>query len=162
MSVQAFTVAGVVHQGTVRILDRNALLYWAQGVGDGTELVIEIKEKKETRSSAQNRALWGPIYDQILEQVMCGDYRADEAQAPLDLSDTPKKISEAKNLVHYGLLAARFGYVIDPITKKQVPARTSSELNTQDMAEYFKWLQVYCADELHIQIDLPDELEAKR
>ncbi|WP_306523440.1 hypothetical protein [Gemmatimonas sp.] len=161
--MDSVSFVGVIADGKVRPFgDVSQLRAFCARIGDGVEVVIDISEKKDKRSSAQNRALWGPIYDQILTQVMKGDFRADEAEAELDLTDTPKKISHAKRLVHYGLLAARFKYKTDPVTGQQVPARTSSELNTQEMAEYFKWLQVYCADELHIEVELPDELKGAR
>ena len=110
-----------------------------------------LDEVEREHSLKQNATLWGPVYDQILTQIMSEDYRPDEAREPLETN-------ELKRRVHYGLLAQRFGYVIDLVTKFQVPAKTSSELNTAEMADYLAWLQIYCADELHIQIELPDEM----
>lgn len=154
MAAISFATAAVVTKGDIKLLDPSAksqIAKWAKSIGDGTELTIEIKERKNQRSLAQNRSLWGPIYDQILGKVMCEDYREDEINEPLETN--PKKQN-----IHYGLLAKRFGYVIDPITKMSVPAKTSSEMTTSEMAEYFEWLVMYCADELHIEVTLPDEV----
>jgi len=154
--MDSVSFVGVIADGRVRPFgDVSQLHAFCARMGDGTEVVIDVSEKKDKRSSAQNRALWGPIYDQILTKIMREDFRADEAEAPLE-------VGHAKQLLHYGLLAARFKYKTDPVTGQQVPARTSSELNTEEMAEYFKWLQIYCADELHIEVELPDELKGGR
>lgn len=157
--MSAFTCLAVATKGGIQIADgaaRQSLRLWTRQVGEGVVLKLTVEEAKGKRSLRQNRLLWGPVYDQILAHIMLeSGYRADEARESLD-------VSELKQRVHYGLLAVRFGYVTDPVTKQQVPARTSSTLTTAEMAEYFEWLVTYCADELHIQIVLPDELAATK
>ena len=154
-SPHSIQLLGVIAGGRVRPVGHAPTLReFCRRAGDGAEVLITVEEKKEQRSAAQNRTLWGPVYDQILEAVMLEQgYRPDEANTSLD-------VGHVKQLVHYGLLARRFGYATDPVTGMQVPARTSSELNTSEFAEYLKWLQTFCADELHIPVDLPDDVRA--
>lgn len=150
----SFVCSFVITQGRIKLQPgaRQHIDRWASAVGEGVIGQLELKEHKDKRTLRQNRTLWGPVYDQILTQIMeAAGYRPDEAREHMD-------VSKMKQRVHYGLLAKRFGYETDPITKQQVPATTSSELTTAEMAEYLEWLVVYCADELGIQVILPDEL----
>ena len=162
MTVPDFTCRGVIVKGRPRIADKAAnaaLSRWAQALGDGTEVTLEFSQKKAKRSVRQNATLWGPVYDQIYEQILThimldGGFRRDEAIKALP-------VSAFKQRVHYGLLAECFGYVTDPVTKRDVPAKTSSEMTTAEMAEYFQWLVEYAADPegplKGMQIILPDE-----
>ena len=162
-SGQSFTTSAAIVNGSVVLKDRAGMLRWASHVGDGVALVVEVKELKDTRSGRQNRTLWGPVYDQILTALMLkAGYRKDEAHAPLSLDDMrPAEKSRMKNLVHYGLLAECFGYAACPITRRMVPAKTSSELTVSEMNDYFEWLEVYLSEEHGIVLEMPDEFRQK-
>lgn len=152
MSMQSFSCIGVTNGGRLVLKGATSFL---ESAPDGVEWNVEIKEAKKKRSLKQNATLWGPTYDQILAAVMKEQgYRPDEILQP-------REKNQLKQGIHYGLLAKRFGHAIDPLTKEQVPARTSSELNVAEMCEYFEWLVTYLADEHHIVIELPDEFRKR-
>ena len=152
MSAVTFSCIAIATNGKLSL--KGAAQFIAS-MPDGVEFRAEFTEAKDKRSNAQNKALWGPVYDQILAKLMVEiGYRPDEAIAP-------REKSALKQGIHYGLLAKRFGHAVDPLTKQQVPARTSSELNVSEMCEYFEWLVVYLADEHGIQVELPDEFRKR-
>lgn len=99
---------------------------------------VVITERKSKRSNEQNRWLWGCAIPLIAEH--CG-YDAHEREA-----------------LHYELLAVRFGTVESKLRPGvQMPAKTSSQMNTRDFSAYMEWLARYAATELGVIIPLPDE-----
>lgn len=107
---------------------------------------VTVTAAKAKRSLAQNRTLYGPVYNQALSALMeaCG-YDAHEVHD-----------KHCRKQAHYGLLAQCFGETVDKITGKSVPNKTSSELNTAQFSEFLQWLQRYAAP-YGIVIELPDE-----
>lgn len=118
--------------------------YFGRVGGDGTLVarcpllagkLVTIRARASKRSIEQNKWLWGVALPLIAEH--CG-YDAHEHEA-----------------LHYALLSVRFGTV--EAFGHQVPARTTSKMNTRDFAAYMDWLVRYAATELGVIIPLPDE-----
>ncbi len=111
----------------------------------GKRLELIARERKSKRSVDQNSYIWGVAYPIIAEHL---GYDAHEHER-----------------LHYDLLAIRFGTVAQsPLLKgappRIVPARTSSELNTEEFSQYMEWLIRYAATEFGCVIPLPNEAVA--
>ncbi len=98
---------------------------------------VIIREKKSQRSLDQNSWLWGVAIPLIADH--CG---YDEHE---------------RDMLHYELLSVRFGTVTGKTTGAQMPAKTSSQLNTKEFSEYMEWLVRWAATTLDVVIPLPDE-----
>ncbi len=111
----------------------------------GKRLELTARERKSKRSVDQNAWHWGVAIPLIAETL---GYDAHEHER-----------------LHYDLLAVRFGTVaIAPLIKaappRIVPAKTSSELNTEEFSQYMEWLIRYAATEFGCAIPLPNEAVA--
>lgn len=108
----------------------------------GYEVTVTVERRSRQRSVKQNAWLWGVAYPLIAES--CGyDHHEHEH-------------------LHYDLLSVRFGTHavnsrIPGVPPRIVPTRTSSELSTKEMAEYFEWLVRYAAETFGVVLELPDE-----
>ncbi len=113
-------------------------------LGDGEEVIVTVAKPIDKRSLAANRALWGPIYDQIIDGIC--------KQEGIALGD-----KNAKELMHEGLLQQFAGTVIDPVTKREVAKERSSSMSTARFSEFMEWIAVYAAEQHGIVITLPGE-----
>lgn len=137
MAVQSFATSAVIAQGKLKLLDRESLLRWAQSVGDGTELVLEVREKKDKRSLRANRAYWGLLVTPLAEHL---GYDRDEID---DL--------------HEGLLMLYSGTHVDKVSQKEVPNKRSRKMNTSEFHDFMEWTVRYAAKEHGITLELPDD-----
>lgn len=137
MSRQSFSTAAVIDKGFVRLKDRTSMLRWANSVGDGVELVVEIREKKDTRSLKANRAYWGLLVTPLAEHL---GYDRDEID---DL--------------HEGLLMLYGGTHLDKVSGKEVPNKRSRKMNTSEFHDFMEWTVRYAAKEHGIALELPDD-----
>jgi len=98
---------------------------------------IEIHEHKPTRSSAQNRYLWGVVYETILKM-------GGEAFAGWTKDD-----------LHESFLGDFFGWEERSFfgRRKFVPIRRSSKLNKQEFADYIAHIQQRMAS---VGVFIPD------
>lgn len=137
MSGQSFSTAAVIDKGFVRLKDRSSMLRWANSVGDGVELVVEIREKKDKRSLKANRAYWGLLVTPLAEHL---GYDRDEID---DL--------------HEGLLMLYSGTHIDKVSQKEVPNKRSRKMTTSEFHDFMEWTVRYAAKEHGIELELPDD-----
>jgi hypothetical protein len=114
-------------------------------LGDGEELTVTVAKKQDKRSLAQNRALWGPIYDQLISGLA--------QETGIDAHD-----AIGKEQMHEGLLQLFSGTVIDPVTKREVAKERSSAMTTVRFGEFIEWIARYAATEHGIVVTLPGEL----
>lgn len=110
----------------------------------GEEVVVTIEKKRDKRSLAQNRSLWGPIYDQLIAGIAeaVGYDSHDKA---------------GKEQLHEGLLQLFGGTVIDPITKREVAKERSSTMTRERFGEFIEWIARYAAEQHGLVIVLPGE-----
>lgn len=106
----------------------------------GRRIGIVIRERRAQRSSNQNAWLWG-----IALPLLADELGYDEHE---------------HETLHYALLGECFGHVYDPRSGQTVLAKTSSQLNTKEFAEYMEWLVRWAATEHNCRIPLPGESEA--
>ncbi len=113
-------------------------------VGDGEPLILTLSKPVDRRSGQMNRALWGPIYDQIIAGLCENE--------GIELGDRT-----AKELMHEGLLQRFSGTVIDPVTKCEVAKERSSTMTIKRFGEFMEWIASYAAQEHGIVVTLPGE-----
>ena len=106
----------------------------------GKRVGLVIRERRTQRSHNQNAWLWG-IALPLLADALGYDEHEHET-------------------LHYALLGECFGHVYDPRSGQTVLAKTSSQLNTKEFAEYMEWLVRWAATEHNCRIPLPGESEA--
>lgn len=84
---------------------------------------VEIHEHKPTRSSAQNRYLWGVVYPTILKSGQLQGWEPEE--------------------IHDYCLGEHFGWetVVGFGRKKVRPMRRSARLNKQEFADFIDFIQ---------------------
>ena len=84
---------------------------------------IEVREHKPTRSTQQNRYLWGAVYPAILAQGKLDGWTSEE--------------------VHEYCLGECFGWeTVSGFGRKRIrPLRRSSRLNKQEFADYVAFIQ---------------------
>lgn len=114
-------------------------------LGDGEEVTVTISKKQDKRSLAQNRALWGPIYDQLVSGLA--------QETGIDAHD-----GVSKEHMHEGLLQLFSGTTIDPVTKREVAKERSSAMTTVRFGEFIEWIARYAATEHGVVVTLPGEL----
>lgn len=97
------------------------------------ELIVQ--QFRRSRSSQQNRALWGLAYAMISEAT---GYELEE--------------------LHEYYLGSFFGWTVKTMfgQKKRVPNKRSSKLSTVEFAEYFDFIQRHAAQNLGLYIPDPD------
>ena len=132
--------------GKLTLDDRRGFLDYTRRFS-GKEVVVTVTRKTRQRSAQQNKWLWGCAYPLIAEH--CGYDEHEHEQ------------------LHYDLLSVRFGTVaVQPLVPgappRIVPAFTSSQLTTTDMAAYMEWLVRFAAEKFGVVIPLPDERNGKR
>lgn len=125
--------------------NREAFRLVMSTLGDGEEVIVTVAKKQDKRSLAQNRALWGPIYDSLLDGIAesVGYDKHDKA---------------GKEHMHEGLLMLFAGTVVDPVTKREVAKERSSTMTSQRFSEFMEWIARYAADEHGVVITLPGEM----
>ena len=104
---------------------------------------VEVSVAKVKRTTSQNRLLWGPVYKQTLERMLLA-----EGDEPDEARSTHGQLQ-----AHYGLLMLHYGVTIDPITKMQVPKKTSSQLTTTEMSEHVAFVIRKAAKDYGIVIE---------
>ena len=108
-------------------------------------MTVTIAKRQDKRSLAANRALWGPIYSQVIDAIAeeVGYDRHDKA---------------GKERLHEGLCIRYGGTAIDPISKREVRKFHTSKASVQQMSDYIEWIPRFMADEYHVVIVLPGEM----
>jgi len=106
----------------------------------GKRVGLVIRERRTQRSHNQNAWHWG-IAIPLLADALGYDEHEHET-------------------LHYALLGECFGHVYDPRSGQTVLAKTSSQLNTKEFADYMEWLVRWAATEHNCRIPLPGESEA--
>lgn len=125
-------------------------------LGDGEEVTVKVSKRVDKRSLQQNRALWGPIYDQLIQGVrdkLDATFEAIAEQTGVDKHDRI-----GKEHMHEGLLQLFSGTVIDPVTHREVAKERSSTMSTTRFAEFIEWIARYAADEHGVVVTLPGEM----
>ncbi len=106
----------------------------------GKRVGVVVRERRAQRSTNQNAWLWG-----IALPLLADELGYDEHE---------------HETLHYALLGECFGHVYDPRSGQTVLAKTSSQLNTKEFADYMEWLVRWAATEHNCRIPLPGESEA--
>jgi len=114
-------------------------------LGDGEEVRVTVEKPQDTRSHRQNKALWGPIYDQLIDGIA--------AEVGYDAHD-----KGGKDHLHEGLLQLFAGTVVDPITKREVAKERSSTMTTARFSEFVEWIARFAAERYGVVITLPGEV----
>lgn len=97
---------------------------------DGKRYKVQIKEDRSTRSSNQNRYMWGCVYKMISEH-------------------TGYELEEVHQLM--GKLFLRYTKGLETFVK------STTRLNTKEMEEYLEKVRRFAAMELQLSIPLPNE-----
>lgn len=108
---------------------------------DGQEGVMTIAPKKEKRTNAQNRMIWGTVYDQLITAL------ADELGY-----EKPEK-----EYLHEALCRLYGGTVEDKATGLTVRKFRTSKATKQEFTDYVEWLARWAAKEHGVNIVLPGE-----
>lgn len=109
---------------------------WVRSL-EGQQIELIVRKRGAGRSLQQNALLWMWI------TMIADDKGYDKHE---------------REQVHYELLAIRFGTV----TLKHglvMPAKTTHDMTTAEMAEYLDWLQRYAATDLDMQLPSPGEAD---
>jgi len=114
-------------------------------VPDGVRVVVTLAEYQDKRTTAQNRALWGTVYDSLLLGI------ADAAGY-----DRHER-GLAKELIHEGLCAKYGGTVTDKVTGQQVRKFRSSKATKQEFSDFIEWVARFAAEEYGVVVALPGE-----
>lgn len=61
--------------------------------------------------------------------------------------------------VHEGVLAERFGTMIDKVTGREIPAGRTAGQNTKENAEWQDWFCWYCAERHQLELKFRNEAE---
>ena len=124
--------------------DRSAFRDAVAKAFKGQEVTVTVAKKTRQRSVTQNAWLWGVALPLIAEHCGYDHHEHDD--------------------LHYWLLAARFETKrVAPLPggiEIKVPARTSSQLTTQEFSDYMEWLVRFAAQKFGVVIPLPGEAEA--
>jgi hypothetical protein len=106
-----------------RMLDVSRVTKALSQLGIDTAWCIEIEVHKPTRSSAQNRYLWGCVYPTILKAGQLQGWEPEE--------------------LHDYCLGEHFGWetIVGFGRKKVRPIRRSARLNKQDFADFIAFIQ---------------------
>ena len=113
-------------------------------LGDGEEVIVTVAKPVDKRSLAMNRALWGPIYTDLINGIA--------ESAGYDKHD-----AIGKEQMHEGLLMLFSGTVTDPVTKREVAKERSSSMTVARFSEFMEWICRYAADEHGVVVTLPGE-----
>jgi hypothetical protein len=141
----AYSFAAVKGEQGLVFLSRALFDRAISTLANGEELTVTVAKRQDKRSLAQNRALFGPIYDQFIAGIA-------EAVG-YDAHD-----KSGKEQLHEGLLQLFGGTVVDPITKREVAKERSSTMTTARFAEFMEWIGRYAAQEHGVVITMPGEL----
>lgn len=114
-------------------------------LGDGEEVVVTVAKKQDRRSLAANRALWGPIYSQLIDGIA--------EQVGYDKHD-----KSGKEQLHEGPLMLFGGTVVDPITKREVAKERSSQMTVARFSEFMEWIARWAATEHGVVVVMPGEM----
>ena len=106
----------------------------------GKRVGVVVRERRSQRSTNQNAWLWGIALPLLAEELGYDEHEHET--------------------LHYALLGECFGHVYDPRSGQTVLAKTSSQLNTEEFADYMEWLVRWAATEHNCRIPLPGESEA--
>ncbi|MCR4375642.1 MAG: hypothetical protein NUW22_12415 [Acidobacteria bacterium] len=113
-------------------------------LGDGEQVIVTVAKPVDKRSLQANRALWGPIYDQLIDGIA--------ESAGYDKHD-----ALGKEQMHEGLLMLFGGTVVDLVTKREVAKERSSRMSSARFSEFMEWIARYAADEHGVVVTLPGE-----
>jgi len=113
-------------------------------LGDGEEVVVKIAKPVDKRSLQANRALWGPIYDQLIDGLA-------------DAVSYDRHDRDGKEKLHEGLCIKYGGTVRDPITGLDVRKFRTSQASRQEFSDYMEWVARFAAEEYGVVITLPGE-----
>lgn len=64
-----------------------------------------------------------------------------------------------KKNVHEGVLAERFGTMVDKVTGRDIPAGRTAGQNTKENAEFQDWFAWYCAETHGLALEFRNEVE---
>ena len=106
----------------------------------GKRVGVVVRERRSQRSTNQNAWLWGIALPLLAEELGYDEHEHET--------------------LHYALLGECFGHVYDPRSGQTMLAKTSSQLNTKEFADYMEWLVRWAATEHNCRIPLPGESEA--
>ncbi len=110
---------------------------WVRSL-EGKRIELIVRKRGAQRSLRENSWLW--MANTMLAEH-CG-YEPNEVE-----------------VVHYEMLAKRFGAIKTPKGLLTLPARTSSQLTKAEFAEYMEWYVRTAAQEFGVVIPLPGEAD---
>lgn len=114
-------------------------------LGDGEEVIVTVAKRQDKRSVQANRALWGPLYDSLINGIA--------QQGGIDAGDM-----QSKDLIHEGLLQRFGGTMIEPVTKQEVAKERSSSMTVARFSEFMEFVARFAAEEYGVVINLPGEM----
>ena len=117
---------------------------WLQTLPDGWLGRVIFEAHREKRTTQQNRALWGVVYESLRAQLA--------ANVGYDIHD-----KAGKEWLHEGLLQLYGETVVCPITKQLVAKVRSSQMTTNEFADYVEWVARWAATEYGIVVKLPSD-----
>lgn len=108
----------------------------------GQEGIMTLAPKKDTRTNAQNRMMWGHVYDQLLTGLASElGYERNE-----------------KDYLHEALCRLYGGTVEDKATGLTVRKFRTSKATKKEFTDYIEWLARWAAQEHGVVIALPGEV----
>lgn len=134
-------------RGAFRLIGRSYFDRVVASFKPGLQGVLTLTPKVERRTNAQNRLMWGTVYDQIVEGLVTAGFYE------------PHEWAEAKALIHEGLCAKYQGLVKDKVTGIEVRKFRSSKATKAEFTEFVAWATRFAATEFGVVVVLPGELE---
>lgn len=114
-------------------------------LAEGEVVVLTLEPWTEKRTNAQNRGMWGCVYDSLIAGlVTAGSYE-------------PSERARMKELIHEGLCAHYQGYETCPVTKQQVRKFRTSKATKKEFSDYIEFVARYAAQEFGVVVALPGE-----
>lgn len=141
---KTFNLEGVTDRGRVVILNREAMLEWAALVGDGIELVGELRLAEETRSLRASNYYWAVVIKAAVEH---SGQPADDVHDFWCAKFIP---SEQKHLQFFHKMT---GEKIEA----DVDTRRSSKLNRAEFYDYVEACRQWLIDFLGVSTPDPDK-----
>lgn len=113
-----------------------------QVVESGKDVIVEFKEHKAKRSTAQNRLMW--MWNQVI---------ADHLREYLGQENSSQDVHEVLVRKKFGVRVLEVGAEEPIIVRKR-----TRKLTTKEFSEYLEWLDMYCAEYLQLILPRPEEL----
>lgn len=135
--------------GRLNILGRSYFDRVVSSLPDGQECVITLAPKKDKKTNAQTRLIWGGVYEDILQGVL--------SEVGYEENSDKEHRRIAKDALHEAFCLEFGGSVTERVTGKQVRKFRLSRATKDEATKYIEWAARHAAQEYGVAIALPGE-----